>query len=336
MKNRKKSKSEKSANNETAQMIKGAQKILSVCASVKSGEEVLIIADDTKVKISNALAAAALRIGAEPVITYLVTRERDGQEPPQAVAEAMKKAPVFLAPVSKSITHTQAVKEAVQAGARGIMLTQFRDDMLIHGGIEADFRSIAPVCEALARRFEEGRSLHLGTKSGTDMTMNIEGRPGNALTCIVKPGQFSPVPNIEANVSPVEESAEGTLIIDASIPYVGIGVLSEPIEIDVKSGFIKSIKGGEQARKLEDNLKGFNDPLVFNIAELGFGLNPYSRLTGCMLDDEGVLRTAHIGIGTNITLGGKIKASCHYDLLLWDTTVTIDGNVVICEGELQI
>ena len=133
-----------------------------------------------------------------------------------------------LAPVSKSITHTHAVKEAAQAGARGLMLTQFRDDMLIYGGIEADFESIAPTCKALAETFEKGKHLHLTTKKGTDFDAVIEGRQGNALTCLVGPGQFSPVPNVEANVSPLEGTASGRLVIDASIPYIDIGSWTIP------------------------------------------------------------------------------------------------------------
>jgi leucyl aminopeptidase (aminopeptidase T) len=317
-------------------MIKGARKILEVCASVQPEEEVLIIADYNMEKIGKAVASAAYEIGAEPILTFLVPRERDGQEPPKAVADAMKKAGVFLAPVSKSITHTHAVKEAAQAGARGLMLTQFRDDMLIYGGIEADFESIAPTCLALAKTFEAGKHLHLTTKQGTDFDARIEGRRGNALTCLVEPGQFSPVPNVEANVSPLEGTSSGRLVIDASIPYIDIGVLNEPIEVEVGGGTIQSIRGGKQADMLKGNLASFDDPHVYNIAEIGMGLNPFSRLTGCMLDDEGVLRTLHIGIGTSITLGGTVKASCHYDLLMWDPTISIDGVTVVEDGELRI
>jgi hypothetical protein len=43
-----------------------------------------------------------------------------------------KKMSGFLTPVSKSITHTTAVKEAVQSGARGLMLTQFQDDNILN------------------------------------------------------------------------------------------------------------------------------------------------------------------------------------------------------------
>ena len=55
------------------------------------------------------------------------------------------------------------------------------------------------------------------------------------------------------------------------------------------------------------------------------GLNPNARLTGEMLEDEGVMGTIHIGIGTSHTLGGEIVAPTHYDLLMWEPTIAVDG-----------
>ncbi len=48
-----------------------------------------------------------------------------------------------------------------------------------------------------------------------------------------------------------------------------------------------------------------------------------------MLEDEGVLSTAHIGIGTSITLGGQTKAAVHYDLLIWHPHIEVDGNLLL-------
>jgi len=318
------------------QMVRGARKLLEVCAQVQSGEEVLIVSDDPSVGIARAIQTAAREMGAEPLVTYIVPRARDGQEPPAAIAAAMKAAGVFLSPVGKSITHTRAVKEAVEAGSRGLVLTQWREDMLVRGGIEADFPAIAPICKKLAAAFGRGRRMRVTTRAGTDLEMDIEGRRGNALTCIVGPGEFSPVPTVEANVSPVEGTAWGRIVADVSVPYVGIGVLREPILAEVSEGMITSILGGEQAQLLQSTLDGFGDPMVYNIAEYGMGLNPMARVTGCMLEDEAVLKTAHIGIGTSITLGGTVKAACHYDLLMWEPTVEIDGVVVALHGELSL
>ncbi len=59
-------------------------------------------------------------------------------------------------------------------------------------------------------------------------------------------------------------------------------------------------------------------------------------MTGVMLDDEGVFGSVHIGIGSNLTLGGKIKAAIHYDLLMWKATLELDGMVILEDGELKI
>ena len=195
---------------------------------------------------------------------------------------------MILTPVSTSITHTQAVKEAAAAGSRAIALTAFTEDLLIRGGIQADFKKLKPICLEVARRFGEAKFVKLTTPAGTSLTMRKEGRRGNALYCIVEPGEFSPVPNVEANFSPLEGAAEGVIVADASIPYLGIGLLKDPVKCKVEKGFIVEIEGGTQADILKRDLQARKDPNCYNIAELGIGLNPESRMTGIMLDDEGV------------------------------------------------
>ncbi|MCW4036606.1 MAG: leucyl aminopeptidase [Candidatus Bathyarchaeota archaeon] len=317
-------------------MMRGARTILDDCASVKAGEQVLIVTDTELVKIGRALEAIAYERDAEPVLMMIRPRDMDGQEPPDSVAEAMKRADVVLAPVSRSITHTRAVKEAASAGARILVMTAFTERLMTSGGIEADFRAQRPVCLRLAELFTEASTVRLTTPAGTDLDMDIRGRRGNALTCVVdEPGMFSPVPNVEANVSPVEGSTEGVIVVDASVPYIGIGLLREPVRMRVEGGFITEIRGGEQADALRRDLEEKDDPNVYNIAELGVGLNPKSRMTGVMLDDEGVLGSAHIGIGTNITLGGRVKAAVHYDLVIWRPTIELDGQRVTEEGKIK-
>lgn len=318
------------------EMIKGARRLVDTCTKVSKGETVLIVTDTNKVRIAEVIATAAYEREAEPLVLVMPVRKVHGEEPPKAIAEAMKHADVFFIPVTKSITHTRAVKEATQAGARGLVLTDWTEDMMISGAIEADFAAQKVVCKKYAQLFQEGKKAHLTTPLGTDLRLNLEGRRGNALTCIVEKGEFSTVPTIEANFSPVEGSTEGTIMADASIPYIGIGVLREPVKVQVRAGMIQSIDGGQQAKMLSDNMKKFNDPMVYNIAELGIGLNPKATMCGIMLEDEGVLGVVHIGIGTNITLGGTIKASLHYDLLMYNATLELDGRIILKNGQVNI
>ncbi len=317
---------------EVALLARGARTVVEVCTGVRPGEQVLVVADAGMDRIAQAVAAAVFAAGAEPAITTIMPRAADGQEPPRPVAAAMARSDAFVCAVRTSITHTRAVREAAEAGSRGVMLTQFSEEMLVRGGIEADFRALAPRCRALAAAMAGAGEIRLTTPGGTDLTVSAHGRRGNALTCLVEPGQFSPVPNVEANVSPLEGSAEGVIVADASIPYIGIGLLSEPVRLEVREGRIVCISGGEQARALDRNLAGLGDPLVYNIAEIGIGLNPKCRFCGIMLEDEGVFGSVHIGIGTNITLGGNIKAACHYDLIMTGATIVADGRTVLDGG----
>lgn len=319
-----------------ALMFKGARTIVDVCVKLERGESVYIVTDMYKEGIAQVLAAAAIERGAEVIVGIIEPRERAGMEPPRLVAEGMKHADVVLLPVSRSITHTHAVKDAAAAGARLLVLTDFAEEMLIRGGIEADFQAVKPVCKAVAEAFAKGRTLRISSPGGTDLRVDITGRRGNALYCMVEPGEFSTVPTVEANVSPVEGSAEGRIVADASVPYLGIGLLDEPIVAEVKGGFITSMRGGRQASILRADLESHGDPNSFNIAEIGVGLNPKCRMVGIMLEDEGVVGSAHIGIGTSITLGGTIKAPCHYDLLMWHPRIEVDGVVVFDRNQVTL
>jgi leucyl aminopeptidase (aminopeptidase T) len=317
-------------------MSRGAEKVVKTCVKVKAGEEVLIVTEVSKMSIAEALAEAIYAVGAQVIIAIMEPRSQDSEEPPKTIANAMKTSDAFISVVGKSITHTHAVKDAVANGSRGVVLTQFQEQLMIHGGIECDFEKAKIECKAMAAAMAGAKELILTTKAGTNLRYSAEGRRGNSLYCMVEKGEFSTIPTVEANVSPVEGSANGVIVADASIPYIGIGVLDEPVICEVKNGFIVSIKGGRQAEMLRRDLEAKNDPNVFNIAENGIGLNPKCHFMSFMLEDEGVYGSAHIGIGTSITLGGTVKASCHYDLIMKDATLVADGKTLLKDGKFNI
>ena len=190
-----------------ALMMQGARTIMDNCVSLRAGETVLIVTDMVQEKIAKVLSAAAVERGAEVIVSIMKPRKRAGEEPPKIIAESMKHADVVLIPVSYSVTHTFAVKEAAESGARLLVLTDFTEEMLISGGIEADFRSIKPICKGVADAFAKGSKVHVTTPGGTDLWLDITGRRGTALYCVVDPGGFSTIPTVEANSSPVEGSA---------------------------------------------------------------------------------------------------------------------------------
>lgn len=315
-------------------MGKIAKKIITLQLKMQEGENLCIVTEPEKLSIANAIATQAYSLSIEPTIVIMIPRHTDSQEPNPLVACAMKASDAFISIVSKSITHTNAVKDALACGSRGLVLTQFSEDMMIHGGMEADFKAIKPICCSVAEALANSKRIHLTTPYGTDLSFSAEGRRGNALYGLVEAGQFSTAPTIEANVSPIEGTAKGIIVADASVPYLGIGLLTSPIKLTVENGFIIHIFGGKEAQILKQDLSSKNDPNVYNIAELGIGLNPQCRFSGFMLEDEGVYGSCHIGIGTSINLGGQLKAACHYDVIMTEPTIIADDITIMKDGKL--
>jgi 2,5-dihydroxypyridine 5,6-dioxygenase len=315
-------------------MARGAKKLVEYCADVKPGESVLIVTDFYTQSVAQCMATAAYRITKEVNVLTMPPREVDGQQPTACVIGAMSKADVIFTPVKRSITHAPAIKEAVKNGARGIMMTAFTEDMLIYGGLEADFEALAPRCVKMGEIWEKGSTVTITTPAGTNLTASIAGRPGNAHTGIARnSGELTTCPNIESSVSPVTGTAEGIIVADASIPYFEIGVLHEPVIFTVKNGKVVKVEGGSQAKKIAEMMEKQNNEAVYNIAQISVGLNPHCRICGLDLEDEGAYGTAHIGIGTSTLLGGEILAPMHFDALMYNQTLTIDGEVIFKDGE---
>ncbi len=317
-------------------MMRGVRKILEVCCGLRAGERVVIVTDFEMGRIGELLAAGCAEMGADPVVVTMAPREVDGAEPPAAVAAAMAEAHLVLTPTSRSIAHAAATKAALGRGARVLALSDFREEMFYEGGIRADFAAIRPACGRLARLFTESAEAHLTSAAGTDVRMDLRGRPGNSHSCVVTaPGVFSAFPNIEANISPVEGTSEGLIVFDGSIPNFRLGVMREPVRLEVRRGMIAGITGGEQARRLEALLRDRATLEVYNIAQLAVGLNPECRLlTGQLTNDHGALGTVHVGIGTSDNLGGHIRAGLHFDGIMRCPTLRLDARVILDDGRL--
>jgi 2,5-dihydroxypyridine 5,6-dioxygenase len=249
----------------------------------------------------------------------------------------MREADLVVMPTTQSLAHSQATRKALENGARVISIPNVTATLLSTGGLFADFEAQRPICQAVARVFENGEELHIQAPSGTDITVPIGGRPGNAHDCIVDaPGMFTAVPNIEANVAPVEGLSHGTIVFDGSIPNFGIGVLDAPVILEVENGFVCSVKGGAQAQQLERIWAMQADRDVYNLAQVAIGLNPECKfVTGQLTNDHGVVHTMHFGIGTSKNLGGDVQTSLHMDGILWNPTIWVDGKKLVSDGELQ-
>ena len=316
-------------------MMQGAMKLVEVCGGVKKDENVSIITDMITLKIAKALAKAAYEKAAAEVTLFIMEpRKAHGMEPPLPVAAAMKNSDIIFLPTSKSIAHTEATQRAKENGVRVITMAEFTEDMLISGGIEADFVAQASVTEKIAQLLTQAKRAELSSKQGTRLILDLEGRKGRALTGLATMrGGYSTPPNIEASIAPIEEGTNGVIIVDGSIS--GIGLVTAPVKIVFENGKAVSIEGGREADKLKSILAAANDSNVYFAAEFGLGLNPKAEPKGLLLEDEGAFGSAHIALGSNKDFGGRLRTPLHIDNIMPKVTVKLDDTVVFEDGELN-
>ena len=316
------------------EMMPGAMKAMTQCAAVKPGENVVIACDTNKLRLAEALAAAAYAAGGMPTIVAFPPTGAHGAQVPAPVVGACARSDVYFLPTSWSMTHTDARIEASKSGARGSTMCEVTEDCLCAGGILADFEAADQLGRKLGALFAEAKTIRMTSPDGTDLSAEITNRPLQYETGLFRqPGQFGALPNSELNISPIEGTSEGVIV--GNVRLMGYGVIrDEPITIEVKNGEVTKVSGGEPAEYLEHTLKSFNDQSAYNLAEFAVGLNPKSRSYATNLEDLGKLGFGHHGIGSNYAIGGNVKAPCHIDVIYSDASLEIDGRVVFDKGRL--
>ncbi|MFT9846879.1 aminopeptidase [Aneurinibacillus sp. REN35] len=311
-----------------------ATRILTEAVKLEAGENVCIVADTNTSEIGEVFASCVAAMGAEPVLTVITPRKTHGVEPPAIVAAAMKAADVVLQPITYAITHTNATKEALGAGARVLVMRGVTKELMLYGAVGADYHKIDLVSEVVRQRMTKGKNVRITSPSGTDLTLSIEGRNGLMLTGLVKgPGTFAAMPDGEAAIAPVEGTTEGTLVIDHTMD--SLGILDAPIRMEVRKGHVVSIEGGKSAERLKKLIEE-SDEGASNIAEFAIGTNPNARLIGNMAEDKKAWGTVHIAVGDSHVIGGTVESSIHLDGLLLSPTVWIDEECVIEAGKLLV
>jgi aminopeptidase len=301
------------------------------CMGLQPDETILIVTDEVKREIGIALHEAGKSLCKESILVEIKSREINGQEPPAVVAELMQKVDVVVCPTAKSLTHTDARREAVKKGVRVGTMPGITADIMARC-LSADYDKIINLTNFIAVKLEGISSIRVVTEKGTDITMPVKERKILPSTGVLRnKGESGNLPSGEVYLAPWEDQSNGRVVIDGSM--AGVGLLEEPIVIDVRNGYAEEVTGGKQAEQLVQLFeKSGRDARA--VAEFGIGTNYKAQLTGMILEDEKVFGTIHIAFGNNITMGGRISVNSHMDGLVTEPDVYFDDELVMKKGKM--
>lgn len=308
---------------------KGAETVVKQCLNIERDEDVVVVTDGIDPQIINALVEVVEENSRSCELIEYPEPENQGSEPPEKVAEAMKNSDVFIAPTKKSLSHTDARREACEAGARGATMPGI-NRAIWKGALQADYSEVKRISEKVYSMLEDTSEVRIKTPSGTDLRLNVDIEFFEKDTGIIhEPGEFGNLPAGEADGATV--NAEGTLVID----HLVFAEDAEGAEVEIKGNRAVALKHDKEngLENMFSEIEGGR-----NVAEFGFGTNPEAELIGNLLQDEKVLGTVHIAFGNNTAYvpegrEERVNAKIHWDSVCLEPTVWFDDKKVLDAGE---
>lgn len=298
---------------------------------LRPGEQVLVVVDEPLAEQGSQLVAAATDTGADSALE-LWAGERPFSELPPRIHRSAEEADVLYSlqqePRGEEASARHTLNETVLGrGGRGLFLG-FVDPELLAGELSQPAPDLADVADRLLAEVGDANEIRLSNPAGTDLALRVDGRRWLTDAKPLGPGEYGNFPGGEIFCAPLEDSAEGVLVADLTVPYTVEGLVDAPVTLRFVHGRVTAIEGGRAAELLSGLVEAADEGGRV-IAELGLGLNPTIRPRGHVMLDEKAAGTAHVAIGNNTgSYGGVNSSTIHVDCILSAPTVEVDGHAL--------
>lgn len=310
-------------------LYNAAKKAVKNSLKVKKNERVLLVTDQAKLKIAEALAYWCKKQGAETT-TYLMTETlRPIQKPTKMFKEMIKWANVTMymldARVEEKAFRGYMVGEGTRNG-RICMMPGITTNMM-ERLVNIDFSNMIKLTDKMAKKINNAKKVHITNPHGTDLWLSVKGRKWvKDIGDISKKGTHGNLPTGECFTAPVEKTFNGKVAISLIDDKVGKG------KVEFKNGKVAKYTG----KGLKDVMKHIgNDSSGKIVGEFGIGTNKGARICKNMLEAEKAFGTVHFAIGDSYGLG-KNKSKHHYDMLVDKVTMVADNKVLMKNGKFMV
>jgi leucyl aminopeptidase (aminopeptidase T) len=314
--------------------------VIRTCLQIRPFEPVLIVTDPESSAIGRALYEAAAEVTDRTLMMMMPTSHKKGSEPPDYVAELMRKQDVVILATKSSLTHTKARINASRTGrTRIISMPGINENMFSIGGMTADYNALQKEISGLTSIFRRKRDVRVTSPGGTDIRFSIgaKWRTDDNGICN-RPGQVMNLPSGRVFVFPKEDTMNGTIVIDGS--WEG-NLIQEPIIMEVENGIVKNISESEISEKINSIFAEVSKPLnkskaalVKTVAEFGFGMNSRAKVVGNLLEDQVVRGAAHFVLGDNSAYGGKNNIGLQMRGVILKPTIELQDIDLVKDGKI--
>jgi leucyl aminopeptidase (aminopeptidase T) len=326
-------------NPRTIDVTRSAELIIRRLLAVKPGEQVALVCDPhSEMAMVYALAGAVESAEGEYTILMMPTRTTARKNDLTPVIEKGLEAADCLIGLTGSCgapTYSSAVKKLYdRKQLRTISMVMRTMENFTEGGARADYKALYEEGKKLAAVWREAEQIHLSTPAGTDLRAPIRGEEV-VIECgfATEPGLEAAFSDGEVSQMPQQGRSSGVIVVDGPIAHIGMP--DSPIRLEVSAGRVTAVEGTcRQAEELRHIIESVED--ADNIAEIGIGLNPLSRRNGDFEEEKKGRGNVHVAIGDNVFYGGSVRCAVHMDMVMYRSTVRLDGHRIVDHGVVQI
>jgi leucyl aminopeptidase (aminopeptidase T) len=308
-----------------------AKVALKQCLNLGRQEQLLVVCDDPCQAVGQAFWEEGVRLCREAVMVHIVPRKQNGNEPPVPVGEMFSRFDVAVMPTSRSLSHTQARRDACERGVRIATLPGISAEVFLRT-MQTDWEKLGASTRRIASQMSAAKRIRVTTAAGTDIVFETGGRPAKADDGrLIFKGAFGNLPAGESYMAPLEETAGGVIAIDGS--FSGFGMCPSPLLFIVKKGKVTEIRKHPFAEDIERLFEKYGSA-ARTIAEFGVGTLDTAIISGNTLEDEKVKGTIHFAVGDNASMGGTVKVPLHLDGIVKEPSVWLDDVLWMEKGKM--
>lgn len=258
-----------------------------------------------------------------------------------AIRSALSATDFVVDLIPDSILHVPLRDQLSEAGTRMLTISE-RPETLERLFPLEEVRTNA---RAVGDRLRAAASLTVTSPAGTDLRYTFGDSPVAEQYGIAdEPGRWDNWPSGLVSHYPGDGSANGTLVLaPGDVLCHTRKYVESTVTMRIEGGYIREISGGLDAALLDDYLRSWDEPEVFAVSHIAFGVHPKAQWSALAhygpQETQGMDARCFMGnflfsTGPNRFTGRLVEA--HLDIALRGTTVLLDDEPIVADGELLV
>jgi len=319
---------------------KAAGKLVKDSLDLKKNETFVITADtESNERVVNATARKAFEVGAKPMVLWLpsplgVGKDADPMLPVDALTALLNEADAWVEFNNEWLLYSTPFERAMEENEelRYLCLVGLDENMMVRTIGRVDREELEKFMKKVAEMTKNADHMKITTPAGTEL--EFDNHPEHPIGCSAGDASTPGMNFLSGQIgwAPDLESIEGKLVFDGSVEPP-VGLLDEPIEMEIEKGKVVNIEGGREAEEFRRWLESFDDENMFRLAHVCYGFNPGAKLSGNILEDERVWGCTEWGLGYRAP-PEEIDAPSHTDGICLNSTVWLDGEKLLEKGSI--